>query len=129
METNGRLPADAEFIPLVTPLLNQPVPAPVPLVLTNFPATLISSNAAAVSGILAQGIYGDDGAGVSVFWGQQDGGTISGAWENSQFIGVNSHFNPATFAATLINLVPNTNYFFRFYATNANGTACAPSSA
>ncbi|HEY2084215.1 MAG TPA: DUF2341 domain-containing protein [Verrucomicrobiae bacterium] len=127
-ETNGRLPTDSEFVSLVTPLLNQPIPAPISLALTNLGVTFTSSNTAAASGTLAQGIYGDDEASVWILWGRQDGGTTFGSWENSHFIGVNTRFNPAIYTASLANLAPNTNYYFRFFAINAHGSVWAPSS-
>lgn len=128
-ETNGSLPTDAEFVSMVTPYLNQSNAPPVRLSLTNLPASLVSSNTATVSGILQQGIYGDNEASVWVFWGTADGGTVPGSWQNSQFLGINTHFNPTTFTAALSGLAPNTNYFYRFYAVNSGGTAWAPGSA
>ncbi|HXI72393.1 MAG TPA: DUF2341 domain-containing protein [Verrucomicrobiae bacterium] len=128
-ETNGRLPTDIEFASLVSPLLNQPLTAPVNLRLNNPGVALLSNLTVKVSSSLAQGVYGDDEAGVWIFYGRQDGGTTASAWEASRFVGVNTSFNPATFTATLNNLAPNTNYFFRFYAANASSTAWAPSSA
>ncbi|MDE3066326.1 MAG: DUF2341 domain-containing protein [Verrucomicrobiota bacterium] len=128
-ETHGRLPTDTEFVSLVSPLLDQPLPAPVPLSLTDLGTTMLTNTSVTVSGSLAQGVYGDDQARVWVFYGRKDGGTTPGAWENSRFIGVNTNFNPTTFVATLTNLVSQTNYFFRFYATNASSSAWAPSSA
>jgi hypothetical protein len=128
-ETNGRLPTDTEFVSLVSPLLNQPLPAPVALTVANLGYNILSNSAVQVSGTLAQGIYGDDRATVSVFWGRQDGGTSRAAWEQNQFLGVNTNFNPATFTTTLTNLTQGTNYFFRFYTTNASGEVWAPASA
>jgi hypothetical protein len=127
-ETNGRLPTDAEFVSLVTPLLSQPLTAPVSLSLTNLGITFTSSNSATASGSVAQGIYGDDEASVWVLWGRADGGTTFGSWENSRFIGVNTHFNPAVFATSLANLAPDTTYYFRFFAINDHGSAWAASS-
>ena len=66
---------------------------------------------------------------MAVYFGKQDGGTVRGAWEGTQVIGVNTNFNPRTFTALLTNLIPNTNYFFRFYATNSSGEVWAPASA
>jgi hypothetical protein len=128
-ETNGRLPTDAEFVSAMLPLLNQPIPAPVSLGVTNVGTTLIDSNTATASGILAQGIYGDDRASVWVLWGRSDAGTSFNSWENSRFLGINTHFNPTTFTASLTNLAANTNYFYRFFAINAHGSAWASSSA
>jgi hypothetical protein len=127
-ETNGRLPTDAEFVSMTTPLLNQPIPAPVSLAVTNVGATIVDTNMASASGVVAQGIYGDDRASVWVLWGRSDGGTSFGSWENSRFIANNSHFNPTTYTTTLTNLAANTNYFFRFFAINAHGSTWASSS-
>jgi hypothetical protein len=63
---------------------------------------------------------------VRVFYGRQDGGPTRGAWEQNLFVAPNTNFNPMTFTVTLTNLVPNTNYFFRFYATNSSGEVWAP---
>ena len=126
-ETNGRLPTDSEFVSLVSPELNQPLPVPVALTVSNAGApVLLSASSAQVSGTLTQGIYGDDCATVWVFYGQQDGGTTRGAWEQSQRLGMNTNFNPTTFMAVLSNLALSATYFYRFCATNAGGEAWAP---
>jgi hypothetical protein len=127
-ETNGRVPNDNEFVTLVSPMLDHPIPAPTNLTVANLNATALSYTAASVCGTLAQGVYGDDCATAIVYYGRLDGGNVTGAWENSQTIGVNTNFNPRTFTTTLTNLVPNTNYYFRFYATNASGEVWAPAS-
>ena len=121
-ETNGRLPTDTEFSSMTMPLLNQPLVAPVELSVTNLGATVVSNTSATIFGALAQGIYGDSEAGVWVFYGRQDGGTVSGAWENSRYLGVNTNFNPVTYAAAVSGLAPQTNYYYRFYATSASAT-------
>jgi hypothetical protein len=128
-ETNGRLPNDTEFASLLTPILSQPLPSPVSLSLANGPATNVRETSATISGTLTQGLYGGDQATVWVFWGRQDGGTNRNAWEHGLNVGLNTNFNPATFSAALTNLIPQTNYFFRFYATNATGEGWAPASA
>jgi hypothetical protein len=128
-ETNGRLPNPSEFVSFMSPLLNQPFPAPVNLTVGNLGSSLLSTSSAQVSGTLAQGVYGDERAIVRVYCGRQDGGTTRSAWESGQTIGTNTNFNQTTFLAALTNLVAQTNYFYRFYATNASGEAWAPSSA
>jgi hypothetical protein len=105
------------------------LPPPVNLAVANLTAVPFTNSALQVSATLAQGVYGDDCARVWAFWGGQDGGTARGAWEHSQNLGLNTRFNPATFTALLTNLAPQTNCFFRFYATNASGEAWAPASA
>lgn len=127
-ETNGRLPTDPEFVSMVTPLLNQPIPAPVALSITNLGVTLIGTNTATASGLFSQGIYGDDEAYVWVVWGLQDGGTSFNSWANNRLLGMNRKFNPSVYSASLTNLVANTNYFYRFYAINSHGSAWASSS-
>jgi hypothetical protein len=127
-ETNGRLPTDTEFTSLVSPLLDQPLFAPVALAVANASAVVSTNNTASVSGTLAQGIYGDSEAAVYVYYGTQDGGTTAGNWQGARFAGINTNFNPRTFTMTLNNLAANTNYFYRFYAANSSTNAWSPSS-
>ena len=128
LETNGRLPTDIEFTSMVSPLLNAPLSAPVALSMVNGLPEVFSNNTASVSGTLTQGIYGDNEAAVYVYYGTQDGGTTQGAWQSARYVGVNTNFNPRTFSVTLSNLLPNTNYFFRFYAANSGTNVWAGSS-
>ena len=127
-ETNLRLPNNNEWLAMVSPLLDQPLHAPIVLDISNAGAKLLTNASANVSGSLAQEIYGDEQAGVWVFWGRQDAGTNVAGWEHSQFVGVNTNFNRTTFTATLNNLATNTNYFFRFYAANSQESAWATAS-
>jgi hypothetical protein len=127
-ETYGQLPNDTQFVSTVSSLFNQPLPAPVPLMVANAGATLQNSTSEAVSGTLAQGIYGDSEAVVWVYYGTQDGGTTFGAWQHAQFAGQNTHFNPTTFTTTLSGLLPQTNYFYRFYTQTIGTNAWAPAS-
>ena len=128
-ERNGRLPAESEFGPMVSPMLGQMLPSPMHLAVSNLVVTLTDATTALVSGSLAQGVYGDDCAVVRVFYGQSDGGTNRNSWEQGQFIAVNTNFSPGIFTALLPNLAPSTNYFFRYYATNSSGEAWAQTSA
>ena len=127
-ETHSRLPGDSEFAGLLGPMLNQPLPPPVSLTLSNLPPALTGTSAT-LAGQLTQGIYGDDQAAVWVFWGKQDGGPVRANWESARFLGVNTNFNPSKFSTTVEGLATQTNYHFRFYATNAAGEAWAPTSA
>ncbi len=95
------------------------------MVNSGFP-TLLSATSAQVSGTLTQGIYGDDQATVWVFYGLQDGGTVRSTWDQSQMLGINTNFSPATFTAVLSNLAVSATYSYRFYATNSSGEAWAP---
>jgi hypothetical protein len=59
-ETNGRLPNDSEFVSLVSPMLDRPLPALEHVLFTNLNATLLSTSLVKVSATIAQGVYGDD---------------------------------------------------------------------
>lgn len=127
-ERQGRVPTDLEFVSLVSPLLNQPLPSPIGLAVTNLGAVVLTNGSAIVTGSLAQGVYGDNQAGVWVYYGRGDGGTSPNAWENSAFVGTNTNFNSSAFSAEIDNLAPNTNYFYRFCATNGVIESWAPTS-
>jgi hypothetical protein len=124
-ENQSRVPTETEFADLLTPLLAQPLRAPAALTVSNL-APAWSGDSLLLSGRLAQGVYGDDQAAVWVYWGRRDGGIVRDSWEASRRIGVNTNFNPSTFSTTLSGLQAQTNYYFRFYATNASGEAWAP---
>jgi len=124
-ETNGSLPTAPQFSSLVSPMLNAPL-APANLTLTNVTASLRNGATALVSATLAQGVYGDDEAVVSFFWGRQNGGTNAGAWEGGGALGVNTNFNPVVFRVALTNLAAAANYYFAFYASNASAQVWAP---
>ena len=125
-ETNGRVPNNSEFITLVSPMLDQPLPPLSGMSYSNVLGTLLTPTSGLVSGTFAQGIYGDDFATMGLFWGPQDGGTNRASWEHSLSFGPNTNWNPRTVIATLTNLLSNTNYSFRFYASNATGEVWAP---
>src|SRR3954468_5183169 len=97
--------------------------------LTNGSAHHIGSDSAMVDGSLLQGVYGDEWARVSVFWGTNDGGAGKPLWEHVTDLGTNIHFGVAPFTAALGGLVEGATYYFRFYATNTSGEAWSPSSA
>ncbi|HEY5915466.1 MAG TPA: DUF2341 domain-containing protein [Verrucomicrobiae bacterium] len=125
-ETNGRLPGDSEFVSLVSPMLDRPLPALEHVSFTNLSATLLSTALAKVTATIAQGIYGDDFASMWLYWGRQDGGTNRNSWEHRQSIALHTNFNPRTYAVLLTNLPSNTNFFFRFYGTNSSGEFWTP---
>jgi hypothetical protein len=128
-ESNGVLPSETQFSALVSPMLNNVLPAPAQVTLTNLQVSLIGPGLATASATLSQGVYGDDEASVWLYWGRQNGGSSPAAWENAQFLGVNTNFNPVTFTAIFTNLAPNTNYYFAFYASNASVQVWAPAAA
>ena len=128
LQTNGRLPLDTEFTSMVSPLLNSPLSAPVPLAISNAGATLSTNGTAFVSGTVTQGVYGDNEADIWLYYGTQDGGTMGSAWQHAQFVGVNTNFDSATFTASLSGLLPGTNYFYRFYGQTFTTNTWAPAS-
>jgi hypothetical protein len=128
LETNGTLPSEVQFTELVTNMLDSVLPAPINLVISNYGSALGSNSSASVSGQLTQGVYGDDQAKVWVYYGTQDAGTAAGSWQHSLLAGLNTNFNPTTFTVYLTNLVAQTNYYFRFWASNASSQVWAPAS-
>lgn len=129
LQRQGRLPTDAEFGPLVSPLLARPLTAPVSLVVTNIGPTDLRPDAATVSCDLRQGVYGEPGATVVLAWGPADGGTNLSRWQGVSVLGVNSAFGVARFEHTLNRLQPGQDYFFRAMVTNGVATAWAESTA
>lgn len=127
-QTNGTLPSDTQLTAMMSPLLNAPLSAPVPLTISNAGAKVLTNGTASVSGTLAQGVYGDNEAVVWVYYGTQDGGTTFSAWQHAQYAGLNTNFIPATFTTTLSGLIPQTNYFYRFYAQNTTTNVWSPAS-
>jgi hypothetical protein len=124
-ETTGALPTDTQFSSLVSPMLNAPLAPPVNLTITNVTASLLDGTKALVSATLTQGVYGDDEAAVSVYWGRENGLTNAAAWEGGEALGINTNFNPIAFTALLTNLAPATNYFVAFCASNATAQVWA----
>lgn len=127
-EKQGRLPSETELASLLVPVLNNPLPDLVPLAITNKPLLALGTNAATVAGVLQQNLYGDDLARVGVCWGRVDGGTNRSAWENCIILGTNRQFNPSIFSVEIKPVLPGTNFWFRFFATNATGEIFAPAS-
>jgi uncharacterized repeat protein (TIGR03806 family) len=94
-----------------------PVTGPVPItVLTNLPATSISSFAATLDGqfLSLQG-YAPT---VTFYYGTTDGGTNPANWSGSSNIGAVS----GTFSGTIQGLTPNTIYFYTAQSVNNAGT-------
>jgi hypothetical protein len=59
---------------------------------------------------------------VYVYWGTSDGGTNSGSWGNANNLGTNG---VGVLSVAVTNLTPNRAYYYRFFATNADGSAWA----
>jgi hypothetical protein len=90
-------------------------PASVP-VITNFAATSVEPNSATANAELTSD--GDLPCQVFVFWDTADRGT-NGTWANSKMLR-GTHTNGAK-SASISGLSPETQYFYRFFATNAFG--------
>jgi len=125
-EVNGRVPNDAEFTALVTPLFDLPFPAAISLDVANGTFSNVTATSATVTGTLTQNVYGEDWGRVWVYWGTADGGTNGASWQNRTLVATNSHFNTAAFSAALTNLPARSDIYYRFYATNSSGESWAP---
>ncbi|MDC0937012.1 LamG domain-containing protein, partial [Pirellulales bacterium] len=93
---------------------------PAPAVSTQS-ATDIVFESATLNGNLTAGI----GANVSVYWGETDGGTTPGNWDDVIDAG---HLGQGTFAESLTGLQSGTPYFYRAFADNPGGSTFALSS-
>jgi hypothetical protein len=122
-QDQGRLPKASEFAALVSPVLERPLPVPASLVVSNGLTAEIQADRATVNGILVQGIYGQEWARWSLFWGKRDAGAAPVDWDSVTPPATNHQYGVAALRVALTNLTPDTRYYFRFYATNANGTA------
>jgi hypothetical protein len=61
---------------------------------------------------------------VIVYYGTTDGGTDSGSWDGF----VDGGAQVGAFTTLIEGLIPNTNYFYRMFASNSAGSAWADSS-
>jgi len=93
---------------------------PVPDVVT-LPATDVTANSARLNGQVSDN--GLEDPTVTVYWGDEDGETTPGSWDNADFIGT-QHL---TFYHDISSLSPSTTYYFRAYAENSTGGAWADS--
>jgi len=94
----------------------------IPPSVINSPAINITGSAARVSGEVVE--TGGSLPSVTLFWGEQDGGTNAGAWDHILVLGPQD----GVFLADLTGLAPTTQYFYRVAATNEAGLVWAPSS-
>ena len=76
----------------------------------------VGATSAIVSGNIAD--TGNDPPVVSVFYGDNDGGTTPSSWDRELELGVQE----AEFTATLSELSPDTDHYFTIRATNGKGT-------
>lgn len=88
-------------------------------------ATGITATTAYISGVLAS--TGSAPTSVWAFWGMNDANTNKASWGKTNFFGVNAAIPPVSFTTNLAGLTSDTNYYYRFYASNQQGSAWAAS--
>ena len=93
-----------------------------PPTLDNSPASAVASSSATVGGVVT-----DTGANpptVTIYYGDNDGGTDPAAWDSSIDLGLQS----GSFSTVLSSLNPETRYYFRSFGANALGEDWADNS-
>ena len=90
-----------------------------PTVITLDPV-LVGSTIANLQGSVTD--TGFDDPTVSVYWGDNDGGTSSNNWDQQINLGVRAS---GTFVTSLTGLIPETDYFYRVFASNSGGSSWA----
>ncbi len=104
------------------------VTVPLPISISNLPATGIATNQATLNANLGLTLaYAGTNATVLAYWGTVNGGTNPAAWANSAYVGKWTNVVSANIAYTATGLAMNTNttYYFTFLATNAAYTVWA----
>ncbi len=86
----------------------------------NRPATDVSALSATLTGEVIDG--GGESPNVTIFYGENDGGTAAANWDQSIDVGTQT----GTFSTFVTGLGANTNYFFTSRAENSAGVAWAP---
>jgi hypothetical protein len=92
----------------------------VPLRVINLPASSIASTSARLNGDIT-GTGGEDPT-VYIYWGDEDGGKVEGAWDTYEDMGTKE---VGTFYADISSLTPNTPYYYRCFAYNSDGDTWA----
>ncbi|MEJ6829426.1 MAG: lamin tail domain-containing protein, partial [Akkermansiaceae bacterium] len=90
-----------------------------PPAIDNAPAINITGTSARVGGEVTN--TGGSPPVVTLYWGDNDGGTNTGAWDNSVNLGIQS----GAFISDLTNLTQITTYYFRCLAVNGGGSVWA----
>jgi len=91
--------------------------------IANDDATAIAADSATLNGVL--GLTEGLSTTVKVFWGTSDGGASAGGWDHTNTVGIYATTQAVQYAAS--GLAARQTYYYRFYATNANGEAWAAS--
>ena len=94
---------------------------PNPPTIVNNAASSVDFTNATLNGTVTN--TGGETPNVTIYYGDNDGGTNTGSWDNFVTVGAQS----GAFSSELINLTSNTTYFFRALAQNSGGTSWAPS--
>ena len=84
-------------------------------VVENLPAANVGAFAAILAGQIV--VTGNDPPLVTLYYGDNDGGTNASSWDHAAELGV----QVGTFTAPVLALEPLTNYYFTTYARNALG--------
>lgn len=87
-----------------------------PTVTNNGGATGINATTATLKGEVTD--TGGEDPTVTIYYGDNDGGTNTGSWDYS----INKGTQSGTFSSTSSNLDPNTTYYYRCYAENSAGS-------
>ena len=99
-----------------------PVPSEDTLGIYAYEATAITANGATVSADV-NSTGGGANPTVIVAWGPEDKGATLTGWTNTYELGTFAPWNPASY--TITNASAPTEVFYRFFATNAVGTAAS----
>ena len=94
---------------------------PNPPTIVNNAASSVDFTNATLNGTVTN--TGGETPNVTIYYGDNDGGTNTGSWDNFVTVGAQS----GAYSSELINLTSNTTYFFRALAQNSGGTSWAPS--
>ncbi|MFC1758462.1 lamin tail domain-containing protein, partial [Planctomycetota bacterium] len=103
-------PASSSF---TTPTITAPV-------VVNRPVIDVEAFEAIIGGEVSDS--GNETPSIVLYWGDEDGGRNTAAWDNAVPIGQNDGF----FSTTIIDLNQGQTYFYRAAATNSAGTSWAP---
>ncbi|MHC4212422.1 MAG: hypothetical protein ACYSWP_03510 [Planctomycetota bacterium] len=90
----------------------------------NLPATNLTEVSARLNGEITD--TGSENPNVLIYWGDNDGATSPGAWDDSVDLGAKGM---GTFFTDLAGLNPDTQYYFRCYAQNSAAGTWADSTA
>jgi hypothetical protein len=94
---------------------------PDPPIVINTAANGVTFSTAELNGTVTA--TGGETPNVTIYFGDDDGGTVPGSWDDSVAIGAQS----GAFSNSLFALTHDTTYYFRAFAQNSGGSTWAPS--